>query len=398
MAANAQAAAAGNTAAPTVQQVRNAIIASAVRVVLNHDSGVQQFNNVSNSSPLQVSIRPRYVGLVTRFTLRVQMQITTPAGCVMTRTGLGAANLLAQLTMLDLNQIQRHQTSGRHLHMVNSARRQRRSNSAFLSDTPSGWGTQWGGQIENCPITIAAGTTTNLVMTYEIPVSYTDEDFRGAVYMNTTNAQLTLSAIINTLGAFVQSGADTLNAVYSYVGGSAPAINGVTVDGSQYFWDQLPVVKGPSGNQVLIPLTDMSTTYNLNEQPFNSGFQAGSDYGIPYGDLRSYLSTVLTFDNGGQFNTGSDINYMQLQTAGMYTYWKKSPWAIAKETRDEFHMDTPPGVYYFGSRKHPITATEFGNTRLFINASQVNANSLFMVGLEFFATGNTIAGSAISAN
>lgn len=378
-----QAQTAQTAAAPTAAQIRNAILNSAVTVTQPIQSPMIIPSPVAGS-PNIFNIVPRSVGLLKKLYLKVRVDFTTPAGCALARAPFGPANVLSNITLTDLNNLQRINTSGLHLALVQSVRRKRPVAAAALTDSPMGFGSNYPGVI-SCPTAVAAGNTGSVFMFYEVPVMYQDHDFRGAIYLGTTQAQMNVSATFNPLFA-VAAGQDATQSVFTYTG-NAPTINAVTITPYQVYLDQLPVTKsGP-----LLPTMDMGTIYQLLGAN-NTGFVANTPNSIPYSQLRKYLSTILIYDNGGVLNPGTDITSIALQQANTYNFWLKDPAVISYETRCEMGDDMPAGVYFLPSRMRPIDTQVFGNTSLVVTPSLVNANAQFLMLYEFFADALTIAG------
>src|SRR5690348_4138136 len=72
----------------------------------------------------QLNVQPRNVGLIRGFFVVLSAQLTaTVAGAALTK--FGPANLASQITLTDLQNNTRIQTSGWHLHFVNTARAMR---------------------------------------------------------------------------------------------------------------------------------------------------------------------------------------------------------------------------------------------------------------------------------
>ena len=247
----AQQAAAVAKAAPTADQIRAAILNMAVSVT-QPIGAPQVLTNPPVGSPNIITIVPRSVGLLKKFYLKVAVQITTPAGCTLARAPFGPACIFSNVSMTDLNNLVRINTSGLHLAFLQSIRQRRPIGAAATTDSPMGFGSNYPGVI-SCPAVVAAGTTATVYMLYEVPVMYQDHDFRGAIYLGTTQAQMSLQATLNPLFA-VAAGQDATQSVFTYTG-NAPVINSVVVNPYQVYLDQLP----PTASGPLLPTMDMGT-------------------------------------------------------------------------------------------------------------------------------------------
>jgi hypothetical protein len=112
---------------------------------------------------------------------------------------------------------------------------------------------------------------------------------------------------------------------------------------------------------------------------------------LPYANFRSYLSTLVIYDNAGVLNAGTDINYFSLATANAMNLFKYDPFvAQLINGRNKINDDWPLGTYYFDHRAKPLSTLTFGNMQLNVNPSSVGANALLLVGYEYFALQNQL--------
>ncbi len=355
--------------------------------------------NPDNTNTLQIPIRN--VGLLLGFWVDVTMNPADPGGAganIYSLTGFGPANALKQIVLTDLNNIVRIQTSGWHMHFVNTAKKRRPFCSAnTLTNYPIAYGNNWTSAFKaQATVTSVNFGTGGLAMRYWVPAAYSDFDLRGAMYMNVVNAVAYLQLQFNPSNtAFVAAGSDPINAVYIGTGG-APASgwlagNSATVNVYQVYYDQLPV---GSNNQVVLPFNDLSAIYEIKNIAY-TGISANNDFPIPYSNFRDYLSTTVVWDNGGTMDTGQFTNYWALQAANLTNIFKISANLAAIMARNEIGDDFPPGVYYFPTRDKPISTVQYGNMNLILNATGVISGSATInVGYEDFGLVNTLVGAA----
>lgn len=354
-----------------------------------------------------VNVIPRNVGLILGFWIEVNATIADPgAGMTYNITNLGAANALQQVLFYDLNNNIRVQTSGWHLHAVNSAKKKRPFGSCdTLISYPMGYGNNFGGNL-------AANQSQNLFqaasvydhthfaqgvqMLYWLPLAYSDFDLRGAIYANVVNATMNMQLTLTpSAQAFVANATDPTLALYEAAAGSSGGAWGtqVTINVYQVYYDQLPVAQ--NGAPVL-PISDLSTIYELKNTAL-TGLAAGQDFPIPYSNFRDFLSTFAIFDNqtGGAYPVaGSDINYWALQSANFTNIFNVAPKYVGMWDRSEIGDDFPTGLYYFPTRDKPISTVQYGNMNLVLNASTVNAGAQVLMGYEDFALVNSVVGAA----
>ena len=317
---------------------------------------------------------PKNVGLITGFIVRVDVDIAAPAGQTLTRTPFGAMNLLSKIEFTDLSNLTRISTPGWHLKALNSARHRRPDGSAEVTDSPMGFGAVSNPGI-SCPATIAPGTTGTVSMVYDVPLAYSPDDLRGAIFAGVVNASMNLSLTINPqLTAF---GTDTISSVYSQSVAGAVLCSNARINVYQKFYDQLPLGNGGPA----LPVDDLTTSYQIKSTAL-TGMAAQQDFPVPYANFSDFLSTVLVYDNGGTLNAGSDISSFALTTANASTIFKIEPWLLAYNTRNQLDVDMPQGMYYFDHRRRPINTIQYGNQQLIVTPSQVNPGAQLLVGWE----------------
>lgn len=376
-----------------MQQAANPVMDNMARrqIVLGNSVKMTQLISSQTVNPANqniLNIAPRNVGLILGFIVEVAGGVTNGATNVANRTGLGSSNIVQNVTFTDLNNIQRINTKGSFLSILNSAKQGFGFGGAYAPNLPMGYGNNWAPF--EAPATIAATATGNLRHTYYVPLAYSSADLRGAIYAAIVNATMNLQITLATSAELgVATGADAFSAVY--VGNDNLAwTNTVTVNVYQIYLDQLPVAAGGP----VLPMMDLNTIYDLKFTT-QTGLAAGQDFPVPYANFRQFLSTTPIFNNGGQYNVGSDVNYWALQAANNTQLKRVSANIAALEARQTFMADPPPGVYYFDHRDKPIDTISFGNMELVLNASTVNAGAQLIVGYESFQTpqATAIAGS-----
>lgn len=371
-------------AAPTAADVVNYNMQVRGAILQN---GVPQFNQIYSRSVDPVAenvlnIPIRNVGLIRGFLVKVSGTIrSTHATGTLARTEFGMANVLSRIAFTDLSNTVRIQTSGWHLAFVNSAKQPLVFGGAYSPNVPINYGSNF--DVQTGPATVAANNTDAAVQFYYyVPLSYSKNDLRGAMFAGVVNATAQLQLTINPNP--VSASGDATLAIYKGVasgtgGWKSGAL--VTVTVWQDYIDQLPTDR--AGNVILPPI-DMNTIYELKDTAL-SGLVVGQDYGIAYANYRAFVSTVAVFNNGGTLAAGTDINYWAMRAANTTELFKYGPEEAALFARSTFMADLPLGTYYFDHRERNISTIQFGNMELTINPSLVNANAAVLVGFESFA-------------
>ena len=383
---------------PTNAQIKAANLANRQAIVSSALKKQQQIFTLTFAPTAQtvLNIQPRYAGLILGFYVDVRATLTLATNNGL-RTQFGAANFIQQCRFDDLSNNTRIQTTGWHLNAINSAKlgQPYMSCDTINATYPVGYGLVFTADIATAPATLTtAGTVA--AMLFWVPLAYSEVDLRGAMWANVVNATANLQLTMATSAqAFVAATADPTNAVYQYDGtGATGVITSYTVTVHQVYYDQLPTDQ--KGNQ-LLPIVDLSTLYMLNNTTV-SGFVSGNDFPIPYANFRSFLSTIVIYDNnnaGVYPAAGTDITYWMLQTANFTNIFKYPSWFPGVFAREAINCDFPLAMYYFDSRKKPINTIQFGNQQLILNpAGTVRAGANAQVGWEMFAITNTLVGAA----
>jgi hypothetical protein len=349
------------------------------------------------SSNPQWNVQPRFVGLIKRFYVVVTGTINNSGSTTISLTDYGVANILSNVIYTDPANNQRHNTLGLHLALLATAKRRMPFAASIQANTalgnnlsqgtnapPASWG------VHQAPQTIAASANGTFRTVYEIPLAYSDQDLRGAVYSNLVNAtqNLTLTANQNPVTA---NPADNTYAVYSGAAGSAGSITSLTFTLYQEYLDQLP--QGQNG-QPILPGIDLSTIYQLKNTNFTAITNNQAFY-VAYNNFNSFLSTFAIYNNSGTNSGrtyGSDVTWWQLVAANLTNLWQIDPLVATQLSRDHIHEDLPSGTYYFPSRAKPLLTNQYGNLQLALTPSTAGAGATLQVMWEYMASLNT-AGS-----
>jgi hypothetical protein len=369
----------------------------------------QIFSQLFNpASQTVVNVMPRNVGLIKGFIVEVIATMTNTGTVPIYPTDFNVANLLSQISFTDLNNNTRIQTTGWHLELMNTVKSRKPYGSALVHttgiDAPVNYGSNWAvcslgsGATSLAAISGSSGDYCTLKQRYYVPLAYSDNDLRGAVYANVINSTMNLTLNINPNPVVAGTTADTLNAVFKGATGAAGTLTNVQINVYQIYLDQLP--RNSQNGAPVLPIMDLSTIYELKNTAF-SNLSSGTDFPIQFPNFRDFLSTVLVFSPDGYTrNVGSDLNYLALQSANFTNIWKLPPEMVALLTRQIIGCDMPPGVYYISNRQKPISTVQYGNMEIIVNPTgTVGAGAYAQVGWEDFALVNTLtqAGSLPAA-
>ncbi len=327
-----------------------------------------------------VNVPVRNVGLIKRFLIKLTAPVT-PSAQNQTMGPFGPASLLSNVTFTDINNQVRVNTPGWHLHMIATAKRRRVFGAAFVSDTPFGYGNNYTSVMSGPASLVGGAGASDIFATFEVPVSYTDLDLRGAIWAGVTNATMNLQFTLNPNMFAIAGAADPTQALYQSAGAGAATLGTVEYQIYQNVLDQIPT---DQNGQRILPFMDVGTAYTLLNTP-QGGIVANQDNPFPYPNFRDVMSTTVIYDNGGTLNPGSDIAYWALQSANFTNIFKLDPFTSALFTRMIIGDDPPAGMYYFDHRAKPINTLQYGNMALLLNPSTVNSNAATLFGIEALA-------------
>lgn len=328
-----------------------------------------------------LNFQAKNVGLIKRFVVEVSFSLAQVAAETYTRTAFGPANIFSIITLTDLSNFQRINTTGWHLTFLATARRRAAIGSAFTNDSPVLMGSNFPVAVAPSPIS----TIQAIRFFFEVPVAYSDIDLRGGIYAATTGANVNLQLTVNpTLVAI--AGANPTLSVYQSSNAVVGTITLFTVTVYQNYLDQIPMFEG----RPILPMIDMAYAY-MAINTVLIGLAVNQENSIPYSNFRDYMSTFAVYDNFGSASTpGTDVGYWAIQVANSTNVIKFDPFMSSFMTRtiinDDFPAVAARSVYYFDHRERPINTDQFGNQLLVLNPSQVQAaTSQVLIGYEMLA-------------
>lgn len=297
---------------------------------------------------------------------RVILEFTgtwTPTAEVLTATPFGPINLIDRLVLTDLSNYDRINTKGRHLHALATARKRGNYGAAFVNDGVARIGNN--AAVQTSPQ--AANAAFSFRFFIELPLCYTPDDYRGAVWANVTGGTWRVAITINNTPVVGSAATDLSNACYqSNLANQGALLTALNVKIHQDYLYDVPV--NPRTGEYILPTMSLAHNYLLLTAPY-TGVIANSDFAIQYTNNRTFLSTMFEYVNNSLMNPGTDINYVGVQIANQLFVRKTDPWTLMLQTRELIGGDFPPGFYYIDHREKPILTNNSGNTQLVLNAS-----------------------------
>jgi hypothetical protein len=347
---------------------------------------------VPNGSNNTVSVQMRPVGLSRGWLLKINASFANSGGSAATLQPWGAANLISNFTLTDLDNYQRINTTGWHMNALNTAKEGWPFGAALLStasDSPVKYGNNFAVMSASATLAATSGTGT-IQMYYWIPAAYGKRDLRGAIMTGVTNATGFVAFTVNPSPGFT-TGDGTL-ACY---GGASTAVSITSVTWTLYqnYIDQLPRWNsGPQAGAPMLPPLSIRTQYRLVNTSL-SAISANQDFPIPFTNFQQFLSATAIYDQAGTLAAGTDINQWKLLAANTLQFFNLDPITQALRQRTRIKTDFPLGSYMFDFRDQPISTVQAGNMNLILNASSAAANSQVLVGWESFADVQTVLGA-----
>lgn len=392
----------------TVQQANNAaqrlLVQNAVEMTQNIYSGL-----VYPTSQAVLNVVPRNVGIIKKFVVRIVASLQNTGTGAADLTEYGLSNLLKNVTFYDLQNNLRINTNGIHLTALSSVKRRRPyggcadfNQTAPIVISSGGSPVTSVSQMFNTPPasrnvfvsepSIAAGDTENVEAWFEIPLAYSDDDLRGAVFANVVNTTMSLQLTFNADKAF-NGTSPTADDTYSVYSGSTGLFTQAQVDIYQVYLDQIPTAQDGT---FILPQISLSTVYELKNTMF-TGIAPNQDFPVPFTNFRDFFSTfaLYNYDGSATGKAGWSINYWSLTTANFTNVWKYTQDYANLLAREVLSSDLPMGLYYFSFRRHPIWTTQYGNQQINLSATDAVTPSAYLhVYWEDMALQNTLVGSA----
>lgn len=343
------------------------------------------FNPSNSNNIVNVNVRP--VGLIKRFIVVVQATFAELGGAgTATATDFAEANLVSNFQFTDLQNNQRHNAPGLQFALTSSFKeREVYAGAIDYAQASANFGANWG-IVGNTPPTADAVGSARMV--YEIPIAYSDDDLRGAIYANVVSNQMFLQLTINP-NPVPNTGDDTFAVFFGSANTATTSITSVTINVYQEYLDQLPV--GPNG--IVLPTLDISTMYQMLFTNFTN-IAANQAFYFQYTSFRRFMSAMIIYNDSGSRGgrmTGQDITQWQLLSANFTPIFTEDPFERARVARRILGTDPPPGTYYFPSRSHPVYTLTYGNMQLALTPSVAGAAAYAFYMVEFFGQQNTLS-------
>lgn len=387
-------------AAMNIQQLRQMDAAYTSLIIANGEELTQSIYSgqiTPNGSNNTVSLPMRAVGLARGFIVKVTASFTNTAANDAAFTNIGAANLISNFTLTDLDNYQRINTAGYHMNALNTAKESFPFGAALLStalDTPIGYGNNLSVIKGSVPVK-SSGTAGTITMYYYVPLAYGKHDLRGALFTGVTNAVGYLSFTFNPTPYVAATGDPTLAVYTDKVSGSAAAIvqGQVTYNVYQCYIDQLPkYTQGPAAGAPILPPLSIRTQYRLFSTAL-TGVTENQDFPIPFTNFQDFLSATVIYDQAGTLNPGTDITAWKLLAANTLQFFNLDALTQGLKQRVRIKTDFPTGMYQFDFRDAPISTNQAGNIQLVLTPSSAAAGSQTLVGWESFARVDTVLGA-----
>lgn len=357
-----------------------------------------------------INVTPRNVGLLKGFYVEFSAQVkNTNAANAITPTPLCPLNLFSNVQFTDLQNNVRINCPAYQIGLLDTIKQKNPFATSFLStatDTVVKYGANSTATVQgaagtdtvwNAPASIAFGATGVITGVLWIPVTYSDHDYRGAVYANVINGQMNLQLTVNSSPGYIAGGAQMLTMYGPGDTATSVQILNTTVQVTQVYMDQLPI--DPRSGLPILPQRDIATIYELKNTTFTAAVP-NNDFAMAYPNFRDVLSSIIVADTlTAPVSIPTLTNYFSLQAANSTNVFKRSGSLNQALVRNIMGFDLPLGITYFSFRGKPLSTTQFGNLQLLFNGSAAWSSTMALYHCwESFASIATISQSGSLAS
>jgi hypothetical protein len=310
----------------------------------------------------QVRVPLDRMGITTGVLLKIQIPVNITAAA--TASPFAPYNLVQNIMYTDYSGLNRHNTSGYQLHMLNCWRGGKFLNNAVNNAGLTNAEVLIDTGILRVPTAVAADTITFWLW---VPLCVDAvNDMRGAVLSQTVYGDhyITLQFPQNFVGA------DTY--VNPYSAGTMTLNGNISITAYQHYIM-------PQQGVANLPLISLSTIYAIEGGTTDSSnIASGQTKYINWPNNRSVMSMIHIFDNGGTGTlNGADISEFILLGNGNTNIRELEPLALRNHQRYHMQADFPSGCYVMDTRRQPISTQLYGSVQTQVNIITANANAYF---------------------
>lgn len=323
-------------------------------------SMVKQLPSSSTEIGGQLKIPLLRMGVMTG----VALQFTVPVNITeaATRSPVAPWNIVQNIAYNDFSGTQRTRTNGFQLFAAQSFKQGDLIGAIPSQSSDFGFDSM-GARILTQPTDTGEGEITFSLF---VPMAYdANSDLTGAVLTQTNVGEhyITMQLSNNLVSPDPWAS--------PYVGGAVESAGKIKVEAFQYY------IQPQSMDMNQLPVVDLSTVYG-----FEGGYQtsaninAGQSTFINYPNNRAILSTLVNFENGGQFTPDmSDVEKVTVVANSNTNFREMNPRLIAETMRNIVNSDIGGGTYYFGSRRQPVMTQLYANVQAKFDVKNIVDNT-----------------------
>lgn len=305
-------------------------------------------------------------GVVLKFTVPVNITATATA------SAFGPYTMANQIQYTDFAGLQRVNTNGYLLHMLNCFKGMKISGNAVNYQGLPSSERFINTNILNVP---TATGTANLTFFAYVPLAYDPrQDLRGGVLAQAIYGEHYIT--VQLPSALV--GSDPM--LFPYTAGTVAMQAGTQVTVQAYMNYIMP-----QSGAANLPLVDLSTIYAIEgNMQDSSNITAGADKYLNWPNNRAILSALHVFNQaagGGTLNE-TDVNTITLLGNSNTNIRELTPDELRMEMRYLLGTDVASGTFYLPSRTQPITTQLYGNVQSKFNIATAGAGSYFLSQFE----------------
>ncbi len=310
------------------------------------------------------------VGVLTKLLLEVTCDITIGTA-IAVPSSFAPYNLIRRLKVQDYDGTDRVNVSGFQLWTLNSVRGKR-----FY-----GGNNQSGTAVFTNPVVPTAVGNGQIRFFIEVPIAFDVDnpdlklqDTRGAIMSQTNVGQMFLNIDWNT-SLYANGNIDSVYsgaATTTVVGQNASPIT-VTV-WQQYIMPQ-PV---PGSNQVVLPLADLQTVYELaGGVRSTDNLAVNSEKLLDWPNVREVIGAYYNYVTAGAVAQGN-MSQFRMIVNGNTVITDDSELSMLFKMRQSLNTDLVAGAYFFDKRHEPVQTAIYGNVQSGLTPATVSGGNQYV--------------------
>lgn len=329
------------------QQLIAANAAARFNLLSTGISMIKRLAPVNASLGDQVKIPLLRMGIMTGIMLQVTVPINITVAATASR--VGPWNVVQGIKYTDFAGVDRTRTTGFQLWAANSMKQ----GDAMGSSPAAAQGPSLNYNTNIMAFPTATGNA-NIQFSLYVPLAYDpSSDLTGAVLTATNVGEHYLTVDL------AQALVNTDSWLSPYTAGTAATTGSVVLEAYQFY------IQPQNMSSQNLPIIDLSTIYGFEGNFQNTAnINANQDVFVDYPNNRSIFSSLISYENGGDFTINeTDISQITLVANSNTNFREMSPRMLREMMRNMVNCDLPSGTYYISSRRQPILTQLYANVQ-----------------------------------